>query len=166
MFIHDVFCHAFFSYANFLWLIGNGNHVFLVSLCFTAPKCYFVELFQHPKSFSETFFSEIEVNILPRENNLQTLRIRFGSRAQVFGSSEGAQFSELDVRSTEECQQARHRALWGSLPLLQGASQRPSSHWGRPGFGSPFAHQTDNPDFIFPSKHSVFWARPMYEKMY
>lgn len=78
---------------NPLWFMGNWNHVFLVSLYFKAPKCYFVELFRCPKNSSKMFFLEIEVNILPRKNNPETLRTRFGLRSQVLKFSEDIQFS-------------------------------------------------------------------------
>lgn len=39
------------------WLVYTLKHFFF----------FFVKLFPRPKSFSKTFFLEIEVNILPRE---------------------------------------------------------------------------------------------------
>lgn len=85
---------------NPLRLMGNWNHVFLVSLYFKVPKCCLVELFQCLKSSSKMFFLEIEVNILHRKNNSQTLRTRFGLRSQVLKFAEDIQFSQLDVTST------------------------------------------------------------------
>lgn len=49
---------------------------------------------------------------------------------------------------------------WGSLPLPLGYATK-SLHsflWGTLGLGSRFAHKTNNPEFIFLLKHSIFWA--------
>lgn len=145
---------------NPLWFMGNWNHVFLVSLYFKAPKCYFVELFQCPKSSSKMFFLEIEVNIVPRKNNPQTLRTRFGLRLQVLKFAEDIQFSQLDVTSTR-----RIPKIWSVRPVGKPAITFGVCHkeftfipLRKFCLGSHFAHKTNNSEFIFLFKHSIFWV--------
>lgn len=60
----------------------------------------------------------------------------------------------------EESQKSDQYAMWGSLPLPLGYATK-SLHsflWGILGLGSHFAHKTNNPEFIFLFKHSIFWA--------
>lgn len=101
---------------NPLWFMGSWNHVFLISLYFKAPKCYFVELIQCPKSFSKTFFLGLEFNILPREINPQTQRTKFGLRSQISEFAGGIQFTNSMSLPPEESQQSGQCALWESLP--------------------------------------------------
>lgn len=50
----------------------------------------------------------------------------------------------------------------GSLPSPPGCTTKSlhSPLWGILGLGSHFAHKTNNLEFIFPFKHSIFWALP------
>lgn len=115
--------------------MGNLNHVFLVSLYFKAAKRYFIELFPCLKSFSKMFFLEIEVNILPRENNPQAPRTRFSPKSQVLDFAEGIQFNKLLLYPPEELQKSAQRAMWESLPLpLGGATEFSFFPSGNTGF--------------------------------
>ena len=111
------------------------------------------------KEFFKDFFLRNRGQHFAQGNNPQTLRTRFGSRCPWICTRHSVQQRDVTTRRIPESDQCTTR---GSLPFPLGCTTKSlqSSLWGILGLGSHSAHKTNNLEFIFPFKHSMFWQLP------